>query len=145
MIYFVQPAEGGHVKIGTTVRLSHRLKALCREFGTEFRVLAVMDGDIKTERALHRRFASLHVDRELFEPGDDLLAFIIQHGREWQGEDEAELNLMAPIASLKGSPEFREWFVSLAKHHRLSPPLLIEHALVAFAKQSEFPEPAPER
>jgi hypothetical protein len=51
-------------------------------------VLAVTDGSYELEKSLHRRFAHLNVVNELFEPADDLLGFIIEHGREWDGRDE---------------------------------------------------------
>ena len=89
MIYFIQAVDGGPIKIGTTVRLTERLRALSREFGKELRVLAVTDGSYDQEKALHQRFAHLNVVNELFEPGDDLLGFIVQRGRQWDGKDEA--------------------------------------------------------
>ncbi len=52
---------------------------------------------------------------------------------------------MRSIASFKGSEEFAEWFDRLAKHSRLTASALIEHALVLYAQQEGFKEPAPDR
>lgn len=88
MIYFIQSEDGGPIKIGTTIRLSQRLKQLAAESGGNLRVLAVTDGDRKIERMLHERFDYLRVTGEWFEPGDDLTGFIVTDAREWDGEDE---------------------------------------------------------
>lgn len=93
MIYFLQSEDGGHIKIGTTIRLTERLKQLSKETGTRLRVLAITDGGYDTEGELHARFGHLRVadEREWFEPGDDLIGFIVTEGREWDGSDEAPL------------------------------------------------------
>lgn len=91
MIYFLRRPEGGPIKIGTTVCLSRRLKELAAEHGCTFEVLAVVDGSRPEERELHQRFSGLRVVNEWFEPGDDLLGFIVSDGREWDGADEVEV------------------------------------------------------
>ena len=73
MIYFLRNADRTAIKIGTTIRLSARLKTLAAEHG-ELEVLAVIDGGRDQEKGLHRRFADLRTVGEWFEPGDDLLA-----------------------------------------------------------------------
>jgi len=87
MIYFIRPKVGGAIKIGTSIRLSQRIRQLQAEFG-ELEVLAVTDGSYDEESILHQRFAHLRHHGEWFEPGDDLLAFIIRDGRPWNGADE---------------------------------------------------------
>lgn len=82
MVYFIQS--------GTTVKLASRLKVLCKASGQKLRVLAVLPGSFPEENALHRQFAHLRVVNEWFEPGDDLLGFIVAEGREWDGADEGE-------------------------------------------------------
>lgn len=72
------------------IRLSERLKQLAAEYGEELEVLAVTEGSFDQERELHRRFAHLRIGRsEQFEPGDDLIAFIVREGLPWDGTDEA--------------------------------------------------------
>lgn len=92
MIYFIRRPDGGRIKIGNTLRLSARLRELTAEHGPGLEVMAVTDGSFDRERALHGRFAGLRVDgngqREWFEPGDDLVDFIIRECRAWDGRDE---------------------------------------------------------
>jgi hypothetical protein len=88
VVYFVQAVDGGPIKIGTSIRLTERLRSLARDAGKELCVLAVVDGSYGEERSLHRRFAHLNVVNELFEPGADLLGFIVEAGREWDGTDD---------------------------------------------------------
>lgn len=60
------------------------------------------------------------------------------------GRPPAEVKSV-PVASLKGTPDFKEWFDGLRKHVRLRPSDLIEHALVAYGEQRDYPHPAPDR
>jgi hypothetical protein len=90
MIYFAQPSDGGRIKIGTTIRLSQRLKQLAAEHGCDLHVLAVQDGGPDDEVLLHRRFAHLRAVGEWFEPGDDLVGFIMAEGRPWDGSDDTD-------------------------------------------------------
>jgi hypothetical protein len=89
VIYFMRRPDGGRIKIGTTIRLSKRLKELCDEVGDDLHVMAVLDGNRDVEKDLHRRFAELRADGEWFEPGDDLVGFIVAEGRAWDGSSEA--------------------------------------------------------
>lgn len=90
MIYFIAMPDRSRIKIGTTIRLSERLRQLCREHGDGLEVLAVIDGGTAEERALHRRFAEHRIVNEWFEPGDDLMGFIVSDGRPWDGSDERQ-------------------------------------------------------
>lgn len=99
MIYFIQAEDGGPIKIGTTARLTVRLNELCKEVGDDLRVLAVIDGSYQEENKLHRRFVHLRRVGEWFEPGDDLLGFIVTNGREWDGSDDD------PVAQVKVDAE----------------------------------------
>jgi hypothetical protein len=95
MIYFAKceqdtdELKAGMIKIGTTIRLSQRLKQLPGEYGTDVGLIAVIDGNHATEGELHRRFDHLRVVGEWFLPEEDLLDFIAAQGREWDGTDEA--------------------------------------------------------
>ena len=114
MIYFIR-SPAGPIKIGTTIRLSQRLKQLVAEHGDGLEVLAIVDGSYDEEKALHRRFGHLRTVGEWFEPGDDLTGFIVSDGRPWDGRDdqplgptvrfEADLVSMAKyLAALRGTP-----------------------------------------
>jgi hypothetical protein len=86
MIYFVRETEDGFIKIGTTVRLTERLKQLEAEFDVKLEVLAVIAGGRKEEKMLHRRFAHNHPWREWFSPSEDLLRYIKEEGEPWDGD-----------------------------------------------------------
>lgn len=45
------------------------------------------------------------------------------------------------IGTVKGSREFSDWARALAKRERLSISLLLEHALVSYAREKGFEEP----
>jgi hypothetical protein len=88
VIYFICRPDDHRIKIGTTVRLSERLKQLVAQCDADLDVIAVMDGSFSEETGLHRRFAHLRTVGEWFEPGDDLIGFIVAEGREWDGSDD---------------------------------------------------------
>jgi hypothetical protein len=95
MIYFVCDADGqGAIKIGTTVRLSARLKQLEKEQGVPLRVLGVMDGSYADETALHGRFVRDGRGREWFRANPELTAFIAAETRPWDGTDEVPLSAL---------------------------------------------------
>ena len=87
MIYFIKSPDGP-IKIGTTIRLSQRLKQLVAYYGEGLEVLAVVEGNRSVERDLYDRFSHLRTVGEWFEPGDDLVGFIVAKGKPWDGEDE---------------------------------------------------------
>lgn len=77
MIYFLQPVDGGPVKIGFTDHLGVRHKQLEAHYGRPLALLATMEGGRSTEAEIHGRFAHLRFGRtEQFRPGPDLMAFI---------------------------------------------------------------------
>ncbi len=88
MIYFIENVTSGIIKIGFTLRLTKRLKALRGTTGENLRVIAIMDGDRRIESLLHWKFSHLKVDLEWFRPGEDLQDYIRQNARDWDGADE---------------------------------------------------------
>jgi hypothetical protein len=143
VVYFIQAVDGGRIKIGTTIQLATRLKTLANECETDLRILAVMDGDRGVERAIHERFSGLRAVGEWFEPGDDLLGFIIQEGRAWDGDGDQPLY---SLVSLKGSEDIEKWLDALVEHTHLGTrSLLIRNALRVYAESVKFIEPMPKR
>lgn len=62
---------GNHIKIGTTIHLDERMRAL------EANLIAVEPGSYDLERDRHQQFAELRVPRtEHFRPGPDLVAHV---------------------------------------------------------------------
>ena len=49
------------------------------------------------------------------------------------------------VVSIRGSEEWRDWVGRLADHSRLKVADVIDRALLAYAKQEGFNEPAPRR
>lgn len=77
MIYFVQPVDGGPVKIGTTENLDARLKKLEASYGCRLVVLSTTAGGRREEAEIHARFSHLRFGRtEQFKPESDLMEFI---------------------------------------------------------------------
>jgi hypothetical protein len=88
MIYFIRCTKTSQIKIGTTLGLAKRLGQLARDRKTTLEVLAVMPGDQTREADLHRQFGHLRMEGEWFDPGMDLVEFIREHGRPWEGPVE---------------------------------------------------------
>jgi hypothetical protein len=76
VLYFVQPAGGGPIKIGTTGNLEARLQRLNAIFGVEWSLLGTMPGGWPEKRAIHRRFWHLALGCEQFRPARELLEFL---------------------------------------------------------------------
>lgn len=77
VIYFVQGLEGGPIKIGCTVDLKIRLKALEAHYGQPLALLATMPGGLEEEQAIHAKFAAARLGRtEQFRPVAEIMVFI---------------------------------------------------------------------
>jgi hypothetical protein len=77
VIYFMQPTDGGPVKIGTTDDLVRRHKQLEAKYECPLEVLATIRGGRAQEAEIHARFAHLRLPRtELFRPEPELMEFI---------------------------------------------------------------------
>ena len=77
MIYFMQPVDGGPVKIGHSEDVDRRRRQLAWGYGKPLTLLKVMPGGREEERAMHDRFAAYRIDNsELFEPSHELMEFI---------------------------------------------------------------------
>jgi hypothetical protein len=102
VIYFLrceknfQDLKVGWIKIGTTIRLSERLKQITYEIGHMPTVLGILDGGHKEEKLLHRRFAAMrageHSLSEWFYPKSELLKHIESKCKKWDGSDEVPLD-----------------------------------------------------
>jgi len=70
VVYFIQAGgDDGPVKIGWSLNPMKRLRSLQTGSGQVLRLLAVMPGDRKKERAMHRAFSSRRIHGEWFNPG----------------------------------------------------------------------------
>lgn len=76
-LYFIQAINGGPIKIGRTVDLTGRLKALQSSSPTPLVMLfALQETPSMTERSVHQKMARFHSHGEWFNPRPDLLAYI---------------------------------------------------------------------
>lgn len=77
LVYFIQSTTGGPVKIGTTMKLLKRLKALrALRSDPTLQVVGLLFGSYPEESSLHGRFSHLALGGEWFSPAPDLLGFI---------------------------------------------------------------------
>lgn len=142
MIYFIRSSDGKRVKIGTTVSLTARLKSLVAEYGAGLEVLAVVEGSYGEERGLHHRFSHLRLVGEWFEPGDDLMGFIVSDGTPWDGSDESTLKTLFAV---KGTVTWYDWLRRYATSRGVGIMALIDSALRDDAIRNGFTEPMPKR
>ena len=78
MIYFVQNLENKTIKIGISVDPIARLKSLQNGNAHRLALLGAVRGDLKDERALHRRFKVSRLKGEWFRETPELLAAIAE-------------------------------------------------------------------
>ena len=80
-IYFLQEPLKNYIKIGTTKHLVDRRKNLVASniHVDSLTPLLVKIGDIKLERAIHRRFKKFKAKGEWFHPEKELLDYIKSH------------------------------------------------------------------
>ena len=80
VVYFVQAATGGPIKIGTSANVAARVAALQTASPTRLRVLATAPGGVALERALHVAFAAERLEGEWFSATPALLALVRELG-----------------------------------------------------------------
>jgi hypothetical protein len=147
VVYFIQPARGGPIKIGTTGDLELRLRQLDADYGLTWAVLGTTPGGVEEERALHGRFAHLRLGRtEQFRPARELLEFI---GRPLLvGANPDAVEVLAPLVgrvAIPGTPEWIKWLEEAAEHCRLDTSKLLDIAVASYAAQQGFPKRPPPR
>lgn len=147
MIYFMQPVDGGPVKIGCTENLQARHRQLEAEYGLSLVVLATLDGGRDEERALHVRFSHLRFGKtEQFRPGPELFEFI---GRPiLVGANPTAVEVIEAfrknVISIRGTEAWRKWLGEYAAFRRVPVTSLIDQVLSEAAKRDGFTLP-PER
>jgi hypothetical protein len=143
LIYFIRAVSGkGAIKIGTTARLTARLKQLERKHGVSLQVLGVLDGRYAEEHALHVKFAHLLQRDEWFGAHPDLTDFIATETRPWDGEDDAPRLVTVVV---KGRDEWKEWLEEAATNCRLSVSAFLDQALACYARDRGIQEEPPKR
>jgi hypothetical protein len=78
LVYFIQAASGGPIKIGKTTRsIKNRHASL--QTGNPEKLIVLATTERYTEGELHKRFASLRLGGEWFKPAITLLLWIQTH------------------------------------------------------------------
>jgi hypothetical protein len=151
MIYFMQPLDGGPVKIGFSDDVETRRAQLESHYGQPLALLATMDGGRKEEQAVHSRFAHLRFGRtEQFRPAAELMTFIGRpllvgaNPNAVEAMEPASIDNRVMVIALKGSPEFRDWLSAVSKKSRIPATSIVEVALAEWASRNGHSEP-PER
>lgn len=148
MIYFLQPVDGGPVKIGFSDNLEARRIALELHYGRQLSVLATLPGGREEEKAIHERFAHLRLGRtEQFRPAPDLMEFINRPLLVDANPDVIEaIESVAPQpVSIRCSVIWKNWLTRLAAFRRLKATDVIDQVLVEYAEKHGFKEEAPPR
>jgi hypothetical protein len=81
-VYFVQPKQGGPIKIGTTRSnlIENRISALQTGNPYPLILLRIVYGDVTVEHEIHRRLANYRLKGEWFIPTNEVLRYAL--GRE---------------------------------------------------------------
>ena len=103
--YFIQPENGGLIKIGKAKNLKDRLAMLQTGSAAPLVCLGYLEGDRESE--MHRRFARLRLFGEWFRPGQELVEFILK-----------EANGVARPIEREGCAAFEvQWLVKRWQRH----------------------------
>lgn len=152
MVYFLQPVDGGPIKIGHSSDVDRRRVQLESRYGRELAVLAVISGGREEERAIHAKFSHLKLGRtEQFQPSPDLLEFIGRPLLVTANPEAVQLMTTGEdkykpiIATMRGSLDFKAFLEMAAKKDRLSVADFIERAVVRYARELGIQEEPPER
>lgn len=78
MVYFIQ-YPSGEIKIGKSVDPKTRIGWFQTTVPQPLKVLGLMEGSIKEEKMLHKKFKHINVRGEWFLPNEELLEFILSN------------------------------------------------------------------
>jgi hypothetical protein len=149
VIYFVQPVDGGPIKIGCSENVDARVQQLQSLYKRPLSILKTLPGGRKEEMSIHKRFAHLRLGHtEQFRPASDLMEFI--GGSLLVGANPETVEAM-PMPSLKhgfvmrASPAWIDWLKRAAEYERTTVADFIDRAAADRARQNGFKEAPPKR
>jgi hypothetical protein len=90
VVYYIRRTSDGLIKIGTTVYMRGRMKAIAKEHATVIEILVTHIGAADREHEMHRQFADLRVTGEWFRPEPALLDFIAETRRRPENAEVVE-------------------------------------------------------
>lgn len=148
-VYFMQPIDGGPIKIGYSENVDRRRAELEAHFGRSLAILAVVEGGRKEEREMHDRFSHLRMEgTEQFKPARDLMEFIGRPLLVDLNPETVEVmpaRLISIVLPLKGTSKWRRWLEGWANHLSLpSSAALVDTALKEKAERENY-DPPPKR
>jgi hypothetical protein len=157
LIYFMQPTEGGPVKIGYSCDVESRRRQLEKAYGQELVILATMEGDSDEEQELHARFAHLrlkgHKSRgaapEQFRPDSELMDFIGRPFLATANPDTIEaMKSRISTITIRAGEDWTVWLDGLceamARDAGMPTPdrtAIIDHALTRLASERGYKAP----
>jgi hypothetical protein len=128
LIYYIQSAEGGPIKVGYSNDVPRRIRQLEAHYGKPIAILGTMWGGRAEEAEIHARFAHLRIGRtEQFRPAADLMAFI---GRPLF-VNQSDVELMTPATGRPVPMRFEEDAYELARQAAA----LFKESIVAYASR----------
>jgi hypothetical protein len=149
MIYFLQPTDGGPIKIGFSDNVDARVRQLEWHYGRPLALLGTMEGGREEETEIHSRFAHLRLGRtEQFRPASELLAFIgrpLLIGANPDAVEMMDAEAKAMAIQVRGSDAWKAWAEELAQFDTRPVAALVDRALRRYAREIGFPKEAPER
>ena len=148
MIYFVQPIDGGPVKIGCSQDVAIRLRQLESHYGCRLVLLATRPGDFEEEAEIHERFSHLRLGRtEQFRPALDLMEFIgrpLLVGANTDVVEAIEPAERREIVAIRCTPGWKDWLSAFAERERMTPTSLLDRAVARLAAELGV-DPPPKR
>lgn len=127
-VYFIQNPTTRRVKIGTSVKVGARLRALEAQAGQSLILLGVVPGSQREEKALHARFQSARCIGEWFELTPELKRYIQQNAKPFKVRTREPTKSTRLVFRL--SPDVRRMAEELASHEGASMSRLIRTLLV---------------
>jgi hypothetical protein len=119
LIYFLQPVDGGPVKIGYSADVATRHRQLETRYGLSLALLATMPGGRSEEQAIHDRFSHLRFGRtEQFKPSHELMEFISRPllvAANPETTEAIEAVSQLTLLSLKGLESEKEFLKALSR------------------------------
>jgi hypothetical protein len=75
-IYFIQQGQDGPIKIGLSWDVNKRMHTAKTFSPHPLRILGMINGGLKEERALHRKFKKERLEGEWFSPSEKLIQYL---------------------------------------------------------------------
>jgi hypothetical protein len=88
-VYFIQPVDGGPIKVGIAVDVEERLRKLQMGNWVRLRIIATCPGGRAQEKRLHKEWRKHRVHGEWFSPVREVMAWIAEYATPYVTRREA--------------------------------------------------------